>query len=288
MRVRIAFGAWWLVLTLAWMAAALPWDTGGGPADAAFWWQLRQHALYLSGFWAIGMMSLGMLLSLRQHWLEPLLGGMDQVYRLHKWLGIGAAVAAVLHWGAKESSGLIKDVWGTAGRPARDAVLAWAVDWRGTAKDVGEWAFYALLVMVVLTLWQRLLPYRPWRRIHRVMPALYLMLAFHTLALMPLAFWSQPIGVCIAGLLCGHWLGGLAVGAIATPPMCRPCTCWAHSRAKIRWKCCAPCLRSGAGTSPVSLCLPALKVWKGRILLRSPARLAAMSARRRVNPCCGW
>lgn len=202
MRVRIAFGAWWLVLTLAWMAAVLPWDTGGGTADAAFWWQLRQHALYLSGIWAIGMMSLGMLLSLRQHWLEPLLGGMDQVYRLHKWLGIGAAVAAILHWGAKESSGLIKDVWGTAGRPARDAVLAWAVDWRGTAKDVGEWAFYALLVMVVLTLWQRLLPYRPWRRIHRVMPALYLMLAFHTLALMPLAFWSQPIGVCIAGLLC--------------------------------------------------------------------------------------
>ena len=74
MRVRIAFGAWWLVLTLAWMAAVLPWDTGGGTADAAFWWQLRQHALYLSGIWAIGMMSLGMLLSLRQHWLEPLLG----------------------------------------------------------------------------------------------------------------------------------------------------------------------------------------------------------------------
>lgn len=103
--------------------------------------------------------------------------------------------------GAKESSGLIKDVWGTAGRPARDAALAWAVDWRGTAKDLGERAFYALLALVVLTLWQRLLPYRPWRRLHRVMPALYLMLAFHTLALMPLSFWRLPMGGLMAVLL---------------------------------------------------------------------------------------
>lgn len=201
MRVRIAFGAWWLGLTLAWMAVTAPWVGGAGVAEPTFWWQLRQQALYLSGVWSIGMMSLVMLLSLRQRWMEWPLGGMDQVYRLHKWAGIGAAVAAVMHWGAKESSGLIKDVWGTAGRPARDAVLAWAVDWRGTAKDLGEWAFYALLALVVLTLWQRLLPYRPWRRLHRVMPALYLMLAFHTLALMPLSFWRLPMGGLMAVLL---------------------------------------------------------------------------------------
>ena len=201
MQVRIAWGIWWLGLTLAWAAAAAPWQGMAAASEPAFWWQLRQHALYLSGIWSIGMMSLVMLLSLRQRWMERPLGGMDQVYRLHKWAGIAAAVAAVLHWGAKESSGLIKGMVGTAGRVPREAVLSWATDWRGTAKDLGEWAFYALLIMVVLTLWQRLLPYRPWRKLHRVMPALYLLLAFHTLALTPLTFWQAPLGMVMAALL---------------------------------------------------------------------------------------
>ncbi len=201
MRVPVAFGAWWLLLTAAWLAAALPWEALDSAQSAALWWQLRQHGLYLSGVWSIGMMSLVMLLSLRQRWMELPLGGMDQVYRLHKWVGIAAAVAAVLHWTADESSDFIKDIWGKAGRPAREVVWSWAVDWRDSAKDVGEFAFYALLVMVVLTLWQRLLPYRPWRYIHRVMPVLYLLLAFHTLALLPLTFWQAPIGLLMAALL---------------------------------------------------------------------------------------
>ena len=149
MRVPVAFGAWLLLLTAAWLTAALPWEALGSAQGAALWWQLRQHALYLSGVWSIGMMSLVMLLSLRQRWMEWPLGGMDQVYRLHKWAGIAAAVAAVLHWAADESSDFIKDIWGKAGRPAREVVWSWAVDWRGSAKDVGEFAFYALLVMVV-------------------------------------------------------------------------------------------------------------------------------------------
>ena len=45
MRVRIAFGAWWLGLTLAWMAVAAPWVGGAGVAEPTFWWQLRQQAL---------------------------------------------------------------------------------------------------------------------------------------------------------------------------------------------------------------------------------------------------
>lgn len=201
MRVPIALGIWGLLLTLAWVAVAGPLAGVTSSTEPAFWWQLRQQVLYLSGVWSIGMMSLVMLLSLRRPWMERPLGGMDQVYRLHKWAGIAAVVTAVLHWGAKESSGWIKDLWGTAGRPARDAVLSWAVEWRGVAKDLGEWAFYALLVLVMLTLWQRLLPYKPWRRLHRVMPVLYVLLAFHSFALMPLSFWQLPMGVLMAALL---------------------------------------------------------------------------------------
>lgn len=205
MRIKVALGAWLLAITLAWLAVAQP-DLGVAPlvdaqGAATGWWQLRQHTIYLTGLWSIGLMSLALLLALRLPWLERPLGGMDQVYRLHKWVGIGAAVTAVAHWGAKESSGWIKALWGRAGRPGHDAVLPWLTDTRGFAKDLGEWAFYLLLAMVLITLWQRLLPYRRWRFTHRAMPLLYLALVFHTVALMPLAFWALPLGALVGGLM---------------------------------------------------------------------------------------
>ncbi|MDR2325857.1 MAG: ferric reductase-like transmembrane domain-containing protein [Acidovorax sp.] len=208
MRVRAVWALWSAILTAAWMLAVwIEQSQGLGGGDIQLVWLLRRDVLLLSGVWSLGMMSLAMWLSLRQPWMERPLGGMDQVYRLHKWLGISAAVAAVLHWGAKEAGGWIKAGWGTAGRPPRDAMLAWLADGRGLAKDMGEWAFYALLVLVVVTLWQRLLPYKPWRWVHRVMPVLYLALVWHSLVLLPQTYWQQPVG----------WLMGalMALGSVA-------------------------------------------------------------------------
>lgn len=202
MQVKRIFWLWAALLTLAW--GITTWIGGASlPADAGpAWWQLRRHGLYLSGIWSIGMMTLIVLLALRQPWQDRLLGGMDQVYRLHKWAGIAAAVTALLHWALKEFMGdWINSAWGREGKPARDAVLAWMTDWRGLSKDVGEWAFYALMLLVVLTLWQKILPYKPWRKLHRLMPALYLALVFHTVALMPLSLWMGPMGALLAVLL---------------------------------------------------------------------------------------
>lgn len=210
MRVRLVGGAWGLALTLAWWQAA----AAGAGVDIAWndplqrWWQLRQHLLYLSGVWSVGMLSLAMVLALRLPWLEAPLGGLDQMYRLHRWAGVTAAATAVLHWGAKESSGWIKATWGVAGRPARDAVWSGFSAWRSTGKDLGEWAFYALVVLVVLTLWQRLLPYKPWRWLHRVMPVVYAALLLHTVLLLPQSYVLQPLGALLALALLG--------GAIAT------------------------------------------------------------------------
>ena len=122
MRSKVALGIWLLGITLAWMAVA-PADLGVSPlvnaqGAALGWWQLRQHAIYLSGLWSIGLMALVMLLALRLPLFDRVLGGMDQVYRLHKWAGIAAALTAIVHWGAKESSGWIKTLWGRAGNGA--------------------------------------------------------------------------------------------------------------------------------------------------------------------------
>ena len=211
MRIKLVLGLWLLAVTLAWLAVA-PADLGVSPlvnaqGAALGWWQLRQHTMYVSGLWSVSLMALIMLLALRLPLLDRLMGGMDQVYRLHKWTGIAAAVTAIAHWGAKESSGLIKSFWGRAGKPEHDAVIPWLTDARGFAKDLGEWAFYLLIAMVALTLMARLLSYKHWRVLHRAMPLLFLAFVFHAVALMPLTFWALPLGVIMAPLLA---LGSLA------------------------------------------------------------------------------
>ena len=211
MRIKLVLGIWLLGIALAWLAVAPP-DLGVSPlvnaqGAALGWWQLRQHALYLTGLWSISLMALIMLLALRLPLLERVMGGMDQVYRLHKWTGIAAALAAVGHWGAKELGGVIKSAWGRTGKPEHAEVLPWLTDARGFAKDLGEWAFYLLIAMVVVTLLTRLLSYRQWRVLHRAMPLLFLALVLHAVALMPLTFWALPLGAITLPLLA---LGSLA------------------------------------------------------------------------------
>ena len=138
MRTKVALGVWLLGITLAWMAVAPP-DLGVSPlvdaqGAAVGWWQLRQHTIYLTGLWSISLMALTMLLALRLPLFDRLLGGMDQVYRMHKWTGIAAALTAIAHWGAKESSGWIKALWGRAGKPEHDA----AEDQREGGRDPFE------------------------------------------------------------------------------------------------------------------------------------------------------
>lgn len=211
MRIKAVLGIWLLGIALAWLAVAPPdlglWPLVDAQGAALGWWKLRQHAIYLSGLWSISLMALVMLLALRLPLFDRLLGGMDQVYRLHKWAGIAAALTAIAHWGSKESSGWIKGLWGRAGKPGHDAVLPWLTDSRGFAKDLGEWAFYLLLAMVAITLLSRLLPYKRWRLLHRAMPVLFLVLVFHGVALMPLSFWELPLGLLMGTLLA---LGSLA------------------------------------------------------------------------------
>ena len=117
-----ALALWLALITLAWWAVA-PAQLGIDPlvnaqGEATGWWQLRRHAIYLTGLWCMGLMGLIMVLALRLPLIERPLGGMDQVYRLHKWAGMGAGITALLHWGVKEGGGLIKATWGREGKPA--------------------------------------------------------------------------------------------------------------------------------------------------------------------------
>ena len=164
-------------------------------------WALRQEGLYLTGLLSISLMSLAMVLATRPVWLERPLGGMDRIYRLHKWSGILAVTFAALHWLVEMSDDLLKALVGRGGR-IKEGTSAFAEPIRDLGEELGEWAIYVLLGLLALTLWKRF-SYRLWRPLHRAMPVLYLVLVFHSVVLAPADYWSQPVGLLLALLLAG-------------------------------------------------------------------------------------
>jgi predicted ferric reductase len=170
---------------------------------------LRDAMVQYTGIVAIGCMSVAMILAVRPHWPERWLGGLDKMYRLHKWLGIGGLVFAVTHWlwtqGPKWAVGL-----GWLQRPARGsrAVLENPVEQffmtlRGAAEGLGEWAFYAAVLLIALALIQYF-PYRLFYKTHRWLAVAYLVLVFHSTVLTKFSYWLTPLGLAIGLLLaCG-------------------------------------------------------------------------------------
>jgi predicted ferric reductase len=195
---------------LALVALVWGWDvlSTDYPAVAHPLWIARQEALYLSGFLSIALMSLAMYLATRPTWLEAPLGGMDRVYRTHKWAGILAILFAALHWLIELSSDILKSTIGREGRLPKEKHVGLLETLRDLAEDMGEWAIYAVLVMLAITLWKKF-PYRAWRLLHRTMPVLYLMLAFHAALLAPADYWMQPAGALLAALLAAGVYGAI-------------------------------------------------------------------------------
>lgn len=191
-------------VTLAWgwgLATATP-------SPASLPWLAYEQGLYLSGLLAIALMSLTMMLATRPAWLERPLGGLDRIYRTHKWAGILAVSFAAVHWLVEMGDDVVKAIAGRGGRPAEEQFSGWIKGMRHAAEDVGEWAIYVVIAMIAITLWRRF-PYRFWRYLHRVMPALYLLLVFHTVWLAPVDWWTQPVGLLLGLLLVG---GSIAAG----------------------------------------------------------------------------
>lgn len=178
----------------------------------------RNVFMQYSGVIAMGAMSLTMILALRWQCLESMLGGLDKVYRLHKWLGIAALVASVLHWWLGQGTKWMTK-WGWLVRPPRGArpnpadlglIEGWLRSQRGLAETLGEWGFYLAALLLVLALLKRF-PYHLFRKTHTWLAALYLVFVFHAIVLTKFDYWQQPVGWVMA-LLMG---GGIFAAVIA-------------------------------------------------------------------------
>ncbi|WP_186418738.1 ferric reductase-like transmembrane domain-containing protein [Bosea sp. CS1GBMeth4] len=198
--IKQAFWGLFLLLSLLWLAAE---PTVFGSAG---FFALRGALVQYSGVVAMGAMSVAMILALRPRWPERWLGGLDKMYRLHRWLGIAALVLSVIHWlwsqGPKWAVG-----WGWLDRPVRRArapldnpvELAFS-GLRGTAESIGEWAFYAAVLLIGLALIRRF-PYHLFFKTHRLLAFVYAALVFHAVVLLDFRDWTSPHGVVTALLL---------------------------------------------------------------------------------------
>lgn len=168
---------------------------------------LRRSMLQLSGVLAIACMSLAMLLALRPRWPERWLGGLDKMYRLHKWFGIAGLVLAITHWlWAEAPKWAVGFGWLTRphrGPPATVSGLEQMLrGWRDAAEGLGEWAFYAAVLLIVIALVPRI-PYHHFFKTHRLLAVAYLVLVFHSIVLLHFASWATPHGALTLLLLAG-------------------------------------------------------------------------------------
>lgn len=210
-RIKYVFGTLLFVLTLLWLFAEQPWVQNYGNLLL-----LRAAVVDYTGFIAMGAMSLAMILAIRPVTLEPWLGGLDKSYRLHKWLGITALAAGIVHWlwaqGLKWAVG-----WGWLEKPQRGArvpveepIQKFFLEMRHTAEEMGEWAFYAAAVLIIVAL-IKWFPYRYFFKTHRIIAIGYLVLVFHSVFLIKFSHWTSisPVAWISLALMLGGTVGAV-------------------------------------------------------------------------------
>ena len=155
--------------------------------------RLALFSQYL-GLAALILMSWGQILSIRARGIESVFGGLDRVYVLHKWAGILAMIAILLH------DTIDADMSGLG----RETAL------NDLAETLGEICLYGLLILVVVSI-ATFIPYHLWKWTHKATGAMFAAGTFHFFFILKPFAMSHPAGVytglfCLAGLAAYIWM----------------------------------------------------------------------------------
>lgn len=174
-------GPWQVVLLLVLITSALvlveiPRDT---------WFTTAAASLAL-GASALALMGAAALLGGRWPLFESLLGGLDRVYLVHKWLAVWALAFASFHLVFQAE--------------LRTWDLAPIVELpRYTTRLVRQASFVALMVIVILAL-NRRIPYSQWRWWHKLSGPLFLVVIAHWLSIRSPVRIDSPAGIWLAAI----------------------------------------------------------------------------------------
>lgn len=159
------------------------------------------EAFFITGLISWGLMSCIMVLSARTPLLTKLTySPLDQIYRAHKYWGIVAGLLALIHWACKplflpllttlfslEPPG---DISALANPSWLEKLWQWS---RYPANDLAIIFTTLLCIGIVLSLIPKL-SYSRWLITHRLFPIFYLFLVPHSLRLMDLEDYANPMG----------------------------------------------------------------------------------------------
>ncbi|HHF2919239.1 TPA: ferric reductase-like transmembrane domain-containing protein [Vibrio diabolicus] len=157
-------------------------------------WQVRSYLVNYSGIVSMILMSLSVILSVKNWPLERWLGGLDKQYRLHKYLGISTVLSALFHWGAFLSDDFAMD-FGYVELKNETFPFWKLLDGLGDqAQLIGEYAFY-LSAAFVLIAWIKKFNHNVFQLTHKVFPYLYLLLVLHMVMFFDASLWLSGIGI---------------------------------------------------------------------------------------------
>ena len=177
---------------------------------------------YFAGSGSVICMALALLLSARPRAVETWFGGLDRMYKLHKYLGVAALLLFIAHFATVPGGGPDDDpaaapavsVEGGAATPPppAPAELADAGDEDGLpVGTVGLVGMIGFTLLIIVTL-NRKIPYHRWITTHRFMGLFFMIVSVHVFLVLyegeEIAFFSAP-GVFLTLLL----LAGLAAYA---------------------------------------------------------------------------
>ena len=180
-------GLHWTGPLLVFLTSVISWPAFAGATG--------EDASVAFGLWigsvSIVLMAWSFLLAVRIKWLEPFFGGLDRMYRVHRWAGSLAIVAMWLHTRAEpEIEGGIRG----AGKGIADFATSLA--------GQGETLLYILIFFSLV----RLIPYRIWRLTHKVIGIPFIFACWHFFTA------EKPYA---NGSSWGWWFGAFMVGGIA-------------------------------------------------------------------------
>ena len=141
-----------IVLTtgVAWFAFA---DNGGASAFSFF-----------IGAASILLMAWSFVLAIRLRWLEPFFGGLDSMYKAHRWSGALAVVLMFFHVRIEPE--------------AEDGVRGASKSVAEAAEDMAGWGETMLYVLIGASL-LRWVPYRWWRLSHKLLGIPFAFASWH-------------------------------------------------------------------------------------------------------------
>lgn len=161
------------LLPLYWFVQLLPQH----PNTAIF-------SLYL-GSLSLILMGLAQFMATRFKWLQTIFGGLDRIYVLHKWIGITALGALLLH------DTIDADIDGIA----PETFLT------DLAETLGELSLYGILILLIITI-ATFIPYHLWRWTHRFMGAFFALSVFHFVFIIKPFGTTEPLGLYVLFFCC--------------------------------------------------------------------------------------